>query len=224
MSTQIDDTGEFRWLAPAVPEPTGRPLERRLKHLMDQALAAVLLVLTAPILLGAMALVRITSRGPALFVQERIGHRCRVFQMYKLRTMVQGAEAMEESLRNGQPERRFFKLEDDPRVTSVGRFLRRSSLDELPQLINVLKGEMSLVGPRPLLISDGHRFPRGQQLRRFSMRPGITGLWQVNGRSQTTDAERLRLDLEYVDRWSLGKDLVILVRTIPAVLSGRGAT
>ncbi|MDX1632761.1 MAG: sugar transferase [Thermoanaerobaculia bacterium] len=224
MSTQLDDTGEFRWLAPAVPEPTARPLELRLKHGLEQALAAVLLAVTAPILLAIMALIRLTSRGPALFVQDRIGHRCQVFRMYKLRTMIQGAEAMEDGLRDEQPGRRFFKLEDDPRVTRVGRWLRRTSLDELPQLINVLKGEMSLVGPRPLLLSDGHRFPRGQQLRRFSMRPGITGLWQVSGRSLTTDEERLRLDLEYVDRWSLGMDLGILLRTIPVVLSGRGAT
>lgn len=223
MSTQLDDTGEFYWLAPSVPAPAGHSLALACKHRLDQVLAVVLLVLTGPLLLAAMALVRLTSRGPALFVQERIGHHCRVFEMYKLRTMVNNAEEMEAELRRAEPQRRFFKRRDDPRVTLVGRLLRKSSLDELPQLINVLKGEMSLVGPRPLLRSDFDRFPRGQQLRRFAMKPGITGLWQVSGRSLTSDDERLRLDLEYVDGWCWTTDLAILARTAPAVLSGKGA-
>lgn len=224
MTTPLDDTGRIEVLARTVPYPTAEPLSLAIKHLLDKVLALALLLVTAPVLLLAMALVRLTSRGPAIYVQERVGYRCQVFEMYKLRTMVCGADSMEEELRSQLPRRRFFKLEDDPRVTPLGRFLRKSSLDELPQLLNVLRGEMSLIGPRPLLVSDFRRYPRGQQLRRFSMKPGLTGLWQVRGRSRTTDDERLRLDLEYVDRWSLGLDLRILVRTPVAVVSGRGAT
>lgn len=224
MSAHLDDTGRVDVLARSIPYPTAWPPSLMIKRILETVLAACLLVVTAPILLLAMALVRLTSRGPAIYVQERVGYRCQVFNMYKLRTMVCDADSMEEGLRRRQPRRRFFKLEDDPRVTPLGRFLRKSSLDELPQLVNVLRGEMSLVGPRPLLVSDFQRYPRGQQLRRFSMKPGLTGLWQVCGRSRTTDDERLRLDLEYVDRWSLGLDLWILTRTPGAVVSGRGAT
>ncbi len=180
-------------------------------------------MLAAPILLGAVLAIRLTSRGPALFVQERIGHRCRKFSMLKLRTMVEGAEREEERLAAARGGRIFFKVADDPRVTVVGRVLRRFSLDELPQLVNVLRGDMSLVGPRPLLLSDLRNFPVYRQRRRFSMRPGLTGLWQVSGRSLLSDEERMRLDDEYVRTWSLGRDLAILARTAPAVLSGRGA-
>lgn len=224
MSSYLDDTGRVDVLARSIPYPTASQQDLATKRMLDIVLATVLLALTAPILLLAMALVRLTSRGPAIYVQNRVGYRCRVFKMYKLRTMVCEADSMEEELRQRQPSRRFFKLDDDPRVTPLGRLLRKSSLDELPQLLNVLRGEMSLVGPRPLLESDFRRYPRGQQLRRFSMQPGLTGLWQVSGRSCTTDDERLRLDLEYVDRWNLGLDLRILVRTPAAVVSGRGAT
>jgi lipopolysaccharide/colanic/teichoic acid biosynthesis glycosyltransferase len=196
----------------------------RLKRALDVAAALVLLVLLAPLLVVVAALVKLTSPGPALFVQRRVGVRCREFPMYKFRTMVNGAERAQDSLARAQAGRTFLKLERDPRVTPLGRLLRRSSLDELPQLLNVLRGEMSLVGPRPVLPCDFDKFPKMDQLRRFSLTPGITGLWQVSGRSACPDEERIALDLRYVDRWSLGLDLAILARTVPVVLTGKGAS
>ncbi|HEX2165579.1 MAG TPA: sugar transferase [Thermoanaerobaculia bacterium] len=219
----LDDTGSFTWILEA-PHVTELGLAARVKRAVDVVGAWLLLVATLPLLAGAALLVKLTSRGPAFFVQERIGHRCRRFPMLKLRTMVVGAERDEAALAAERPDRVFFKLEDDPRVTRVGRWLRRTSLDELPQLWNVLRGEMSLVGPRPLLVSDFRLYPKSAQLRRFSMKPGLTGLWQVSGRSRLPDERRIELDLEYVDRWSLGLDLRILLRTLPVVLRGDGAT
>jgi len=217
---RLERSGVVPWPIPV--QDDGR-LQAGLKRALDVALASVLLILTGPVLLGAMALIRLTSRGPAIFRQSRVGYRCRTFPMLKLRTMVEGAAQHEEALA-AKVEGTFFKLEDDPRVTRLGRWLRRSSIDELPQLLNVLRGDMSLVGPRPLLLRDFRRYPKHAQMRRFSRRPGLTGLWQVSGRSETSDRERIRLDLEYVDHWSLRLDLKILSRTVPAVLSGRGAT
>ena len=193
------------------------------KRALDLVGAALLLILASPVLLAVMLLIRLADGGPAIFVQPRIGWRCRPFPMLKLRTMRVGSERLEERLAGGLGERTFLKLADDPRVTRLGGFLRRSSLDELPQLVNVVRGEMSLVGPRPLLVCDLARFPKRDQMRRFSVPPGLTGLWQVSGRSATSDQERIRLDLEYVDRWSLWLDLKILARTLPAVLAGEGA-
>lgn len=224
-----NDTGIFTWndrgVAAVLPVPQV-PVSRRpalaVKRLLDMALAAGLIVVTWPLLLLAIVAIRLTSRGPAVFVQERIGYRCRRFSMYKLRTMVHGAERDEKRLAEEAGARVFFKLIDDPRVTRMGRLLRRYSLDELPQLWNVLRGDMSLVGPRPPLLSDFKRFPAYHR-RCFTMKPGLTGLWQVSGRSLLSDEERIRLDTEYVDRWSLRGDLEILARTVPAVLSGRGA-
>ena len=221
LALSLDDTANFlravRRLeeAPAVSSPAKRAL--------DLVLSAVFLVLAAPVLGVAMLLVRLTSRGPAIFVQQRIGFEGRKFRMYKLRTMRRGAERMQDELASCLEDRTFLKIEDDPRVTRVGRLLRKWSIDELPQLWNVLKGDMSLVGPRPLLLCDFRKFPKREQLRRFSVKPGITGLWQVSGRSSLPDSERMRLDLEYVDHWSLGRDLGILARTLPVVLSTRGA-
>ena len=194
------------------------------KRAADVAGASVLLLLLAPVLAAVAALVKLTSRGPVLFVQRRIGLHCREFAMLKFRTMVEGAEQAQDDLAQAQAGRTFLKLARDPRVTPVGRFLRRTSLDELPQLVNVLRGEMSLVGPRPILLCDFDKFPKQDQLRRFSLTPGLTGLWQVSGRSGCTDEERILLDLRYVDRWSLYLDLLILARTVPVVLSGKGAS
>jgi lipopolysaccharide/colanic/teichoic acid biosynthesis glycosyltransferase len=226
MSMSPNDTGAFYWTAtgaPVVGVPAARRPALAAKRLLDVVLAAGLLVVTAPLLLAAAAAIRLTSRGPAFFVQDRIGYRCRRFSMIKLRTMVAGAEREEARLAAAAGGRIFFKIQDDPRVTAVGRVLRRFSLDELPQLVNVLRGDMSLVGPRPLLVSDLRRFPAYRQRRRFSMKPGLTGRWQVSGRSLLSDQERIRLDDEYVASWSLAGDLAILARTLPAVLSGRGA-
>lgn len=199
---------------------TRRPIAALAKRAIDIAGSLVLIVLLAPLMLLIAALVRLTSRGPAIFVQRRIGFRCNELGMYKFRTMVANAEELQAELCG---EAHFFKIENDPRITRLGAFLRRSSLDELPQLFNVLQGSMSLVGPRPLLVSDLDRMPMRAQMRRFSVRPGITGLWQVSGRSTTSDEERMRLDREYINNWSLALDFEILARTVGAVLSGRGA-
>ncbi|MFQ5791739.1 MAG: sugar transferase [Acidobacteriota bacterium] len=193
------------------------------KRAMDALVATALLLALSPLLIFVAALVRLTSRGPSFFVQERIGYGCRVFRMLKFRTMVDGAEHSENRLARERPDRAFLKVRNDRRVTCLGRFLRKSSIDELPQLLNVLRGEMSLVGPRPLLVSDFLKFPKQHQMRRFAVLPGMTGLWQVSGRSSTTDEDRIRLDLQYVDHWSLWLDLMILARTIPAVIRAEGA-
>ncbi len=189
---------------------------------MDIAGSLILITLAAPLFLAIIFAIRITSRGPAVFVQQRIGFRCNRFDMYKFRTMVNDAEALERKLA-AELGSHFLKLPKDFRVTPVGRFLRRFSLDELPQLFNVLQGRMSLVGPRPLLVGDLENFPLRGQMRRFSVRPGLTGLWQVSGRSLTTAEERMRLDREYVNRWSLRLDIKILAQTVAVVFTGRGA-
>jgi lipopolysaccharide/colanic/teichoic acid biosynthesis glycosyltransferase len=215
----VSEDRDPHWLADPL---AARPVAAGLRRAFDLTASLVLLVLLSPVLLAAMALVKLTSRGPVIFRQRRIGHQCRTFSMFKLRTMVDGAHRMEDALAASSGGT-FLKIAADPRTTRVGRFLRKSSLDELPQLVNVLRGEMSLVGPRPLLLSDFDKFPKQEQMRRFCVLPGITGLWQVSGRSATTDEQRIRLDLEYVDRRSPLLDLEILLRTIPVALLAKGA-
>lgn len=217
--SEEDPVRDPHWLEDPL---AARPVAAALRRAFDFGAALVLLLLSSPVLLAAMALVKLTSPGPVIFRQRRIGHQCRTFSMLKLRTMVDGAHRMEDALARSHGST-FLKLASDPRTTPVGRFLRKSSLDELPQLVNVLRGEMSLVGPRPLLISDFDKFPKQEQMRRFAVLPGITGLWQVSGRSATTDAQRIRLDLEYVEKRGPWLDLVILLRTIPVALFARGA-
>jgi exopolysaccharide biosynthesis polyprenyl glycosylphosphotransferase len=193
------------------------------KRALDVVGALGLLLVTWPLALLIAVLVRATSRGPVLFVQERAGFHGRRFRMFKFRTMIEGAEARQAELAHlNRMSGPVFKALDDPRVTPLGRLLRRTSLDELPQLWNVLRGDMSLVGPRPLPVSETRQI-RGAQRRRLAMRPGITGSWQASGRSTLDFADWMRLDLEYVDRWSLWLDFRILFRTIPAVLRGEGA-
>jgi exopolysaccharide biosynthesis polyprenyl glycosylphosphotransferase len=193
------------------------------KRALDVAASALLLVATAPVLALAALAVRLSSPGPVLFVQERVGLNGRRFRLYKLRTMVQGAERLRGELAPLNEVRGpAFKMRGDPRVTVVGRLLRRWSIDELPQLVNVLRGEMSLVGPRPPLPEEAARYARRQR-RRLSMRPGITGAWQVSGRSDLDFDTWVQLDLDYIDHWSVGRDLRILARTLVVVLSGRGA-
>jgi lipopolysaccharide/colanic/teichoic acid biosynthesis glycosyltransferase len=199
---------------------TRRPAAAVVKRIIDVIGSLILILLALPFMLLIIAAIKWNSRGPAVFIQRRIGFRCNEFGMYKFRTMVADAERLQDQLATGGA---FFKVHNDPRVTPVGRFLRRFSLDELPQLFNVLEGTMSLVGPRPLLVTDLEKFPLRGQMRRFSVRPGMTGLWQVSGRSLTTEEERMRLDREYVNRWSLRLDLEILARTVIVVLTGRGA-
>ena len=194
------------------------------KRVLDVALSLVLLLLLTPLFLVVAALIKLTSKGTVFFRQERMGVNKRTFLIYKFRTMVPDAEKLIEALEaQNQVSGPVFKIMDDPRITHLGRFLRRSSIDELPQLFNVLKGDMSLVGPRPLPVRDYQGFNEDWHRRRFSVRPGITCLWQVNGRSSIPFEQWMRLDLQYMDEWSLWLDIKILARTIPAVLRGSGA-
>jgi exopolysaccharide biosynthesis polyprenyl glycosylphosphotransferase len=196
-----------------------------IKRLIDLVGAILAVSLAMPIMLVAAIAIKATSPGPVLFVQERYGFNRRRFRMLKFRTMVADAEAVQATLEaRNEANGPVFKIRADPRVTPVGQFLRRTSIDELPQLFNVIRGEMSLVGPRPLPVRDVQRFSEAALMRRFSMPPGVSGLWQVSGRSNIRFDEWINLDLRYIDEWSLALDLEILARTIPAVLRGDGAT
>jgi lipopolysaccharide/colanic/teichoic acid biosynthesis glycosyltransferase len=169
-------------------------------------------------------LITVTSGGGVFFLQERVGYNKRKFMLYKFRTMVPNAEKMMAQLEDlNEVAGPVFKIKNDPRVTRLGRVLRRTSIDELPQLLNVLKGDMSLVGPRPLPVRDYQGFSEDWQRRRFSGKPGMTCLWQVGGRCSITFDQWMKLDIQYLDEWSLWLDLKILARTIPAVLKGSGA-
>lgn len=193
------------------------------KRLLDVVVAAVTLVLTAPLWLAAALVIKLDSPGPVLFRQRRIGRNGQEFDLYKLRTMRRDAEAARAALLHlNEADGPYFKIASDPRITRVGRFLRRYSIDELPQLVNVLRGDMSLVGPRPPLAEEVQRYP-GWFRRRLSVPPGLTGLWQVSGRFLLPFEEAARLDVFYVDHWSLGLDIKILLRTPVVVASGRGA-
>jgi lipopolysaccharide/colanic/teichoic acid biosynthesis glycosyltransferase len=210
------DLGAF----PRRARPTG--LRWALKRFIDLVAAALLLLALAPLLLLCAAAVRLSSPGPALFRQHRVGRDGRVFSMWKFRSMTVDAEERLASLRSlNEADGPIFKLRHDPRVTGVGRWLRTWSLDELPQLLNVLRGEMSLVGPRPLPTYEvdlGDPWARS----RLRVRPGVTGQWQVSGRQRLSYDEMVRHDLSYIDNWSLAADLRLLARTVPAVLRGSG--
>jgi exopolysaccharide biosynthesis polyprenyl glycosylphosphotransferase len=195
------------------------------KRILDFLIALVLLVVLAPLMLLIAGLIKFTLPGPVFFVQKRIGLNKRIFNMYKFRTMVTNAEEiMVELEAHNEASGPVFKIRNDPRITTIGRFLRKTSLDELPQLINVLKGDMSLVGPRPLPLRDYEGFEQDWHRRRLSVPPGITCLWQVRGRNSLTFDKWMELDMEYIDNWSLWLDLKIILRTIPAVLKGSGAS
>jgi exopolysaccharide biosynthesis polyprenyl glycosylphosphotransferase len=195
-----------------------------IKRVVDFVFALGLIILVAPVLLAAAIMVKLTSPGPVVFVQKRVGLNKRVFSMYKFRTMVADAEQkIGEIAALNEVSGPVFKIKNDPRITKVGKFLRRNSIDEFPQLFNVLKGDMSLVGPRPLPIRDYEGFSEDWQRRRFSVRPGITCLWQIKGRSSVSFEQWMELDMQYIDKWSLQLDFEILARTIPAVLKGSGA-
>ena len=202
-----------------------RPSGERMlaKRLFDTVLAGLLLIVLSPLLLAIAAAVKLTSKGPVLFRQNRVGVNGRPFAMLKFRSMIADADAMLAELKaRNEGNEVLFKLRRDPRVTRFGAFLRRYSLDELPQLVNVVRGEMSLVGPRPPLPSEVESYDY-VAVRRLRLRPGLTGLWQVSGRSDLSWEESLRLDLRYVDNWSMALDLHILFRTWRAVFSGTGA-
>ena len=194
-----------------------------LKRLIDFGFAATTILLLSPLFIVISTLIKLTSPGPVFFSQERIGYNRRKFRMIKFRTMVEDAEGMQEQLEHlNEADGPAFKIQDDPRVTPLGRWLRKTSLDEFPQLFNVLRGDMSLVGPRPLPVRDVEGIEKRWQKRRFSMRPGLTCLWQIGGRNQLRFDEWMKLDLEYIDQWSIQLDFYILAKTIPAVIKGTG--
>jgi exopolysaccharide biosynthesis polyprenyl glycosylphosphotransferase len=189
-------------------------------------LGAILLLIPASFVMAAACIaIKLTSPGPAMFRQTRAGKHGKPFTMYKFRTMVTDAEMRQAELQAfNVMSGPVFKIEQDPRITPLGRYLRKWSIDELPQLFNVLQGHMSLVGPRPLPIYEVEKFENTAQRRRLSVKPGLTCLWQVSGRNQVTDFhEWVRLDLKYIDNWSIWLDLKILAMTVPAVLFGFGA-
>ena len=242
---RLEETDAELLLAPAVTDVVGtriaiRPVcglpllhmerpelagaRRLVKAVVDRLAAALLLVLMLPTLVTVALAIWLNSPGPVLFRQERVGRDGQHFQMLKFRTMVVGAERMVPQLPTARDAGNdvLFKLRADPRRTPVGRTLRRYSLDELPQLVNVLKGEMSLVGPRPPLPAEVERYGPDMR-RRFLVKPGITGLWQVSGRSDLSWDDSVRIDLRYVENWSLTFDLMILWKTVGAVIRGRGA-
>jgi exopolysaccharide biosynthesis polyprenyl glycosylphosphotransferase len=196
------------------------PSSRLLKRAFDLVVASVLLVLLAPFLLAVAIAVKLSSPGPLVFRQTRVGRHGTEFQMWKFRTMVHDADERKEELFASNEAAPLFKIADDPRATRVGRFLRRRSLDELPQLVNVIKGDMSMVGPRPLILDEDRLFS-GWQRRRYHVSPGITGPWQILGSSRVPVRDMLTLDYLYCANWSLWLDAKILARTVPYVLSRR---
>ena len=221
VATQADDTAEHRYAQ------VGRWVARRqlfLKDVVDRVAAAVLIVVLFPLLPAVALAVMATSPGPAIFTQERIGRQGRHFRIWKFRTMVNGAHVQLDGLltihgRDGEP---LIKVPNDPRVTKLGAVLRRTSLDELPQLVNVLAGHMSLVGPRPQVAAEVALY-RPRDWPRLAVKPGITGLWQVSGRSSLTWDQAIACDLEYVHDWSHWLDLKILMRTVVMVARRDGA-
>jgi exopolysaccharide biosynthesis polyprenyl glycosylphosphotransferase len=194
------------------------------KRVLDVVGALLAIALTSPIWIAAAIAIKLDSPGPVFFVQQRSGRNNRPFPCVKFRTMVVDAEARLEELRKrNEISGPVFKVKDDPRLTRAGRVLRKYSIDELPQFLNVLVGQMSLVGPRPPIPKEVRSY-EPDQVRRLSVRPGITGLWQVSGRNRIAFEDWVRLDLQYIDEWSLWLDFQILVATIPAVLGGEGAS
>jgi exopolysaccharide biosynthesis polyprenyl glycosylphosphotransferase len=195
------------------------------KRMVDATLSLSALIVLAPLMIVVAILIKITSPGPVLFAQDRVGMNQRRFRIYKFRSMVVDAEAKKEELAhlNEIPDGPAFKIKNDPRITKIGRFIRKTSIDELPQLFNVLHGEMSLVGPRPPLPDEVKNY-EWLFRKRLSVKPGITCVWQISGRSNTTFERWMEMDSEYIDNWSIWLDMKILLKTVPAVLLGRGAS
>lgn len=197
--------------------------QRQAKRAVDIVGSVLAIALLSPVFVATAIAVRLTSRGPIFFVQDRCGLGGRLFRFYKFRTMVVDAEARKAELAAlNEMHGPVFKIERDPRVTPIGRILRKLSIDELPQLWNVIRGEMSLVGPRPLPLRD-YELLDDLQKKRYLVLPGLTGLWQVSGRSELSFDELVRLDFYYIETWSIWLDLTILARTIPVVLGRKGA-
>jgi len=207
------------------PAEGSKPIQRALKRLLDVVVSAVGMVVLLPVFLLLILAVKLTSRGPAFYRWEVIGKGCRPFRSYKFRTMVANADQIKrELMTHNEMMGPVFKMREDPRITQIGRFLRKYSLDELPQVWSVFKGDMSLVGPRPCLQSELPHFSEWHR-QKFAVTPGITCLWQISGRNEIKDFDMwVKMDLEYIEHWSFWLDLKILVKTIPAVLSGRGAS
>ena len=207
-----------------VPHDEVHRLQNTLKRIVDFVVASLGILVLLPVFVAVAIAVKIDSKGPIFFVQDRYGFRRRRFRMFKFRTMVANAPDLMAGLEAKNEARGpIFKMKNDPRVTRIGGFLRRSSLDELPQLWNVVLGDMSLVGPRPMSVRDVSLFSEAALMRRFSVKPGITGIWQVSGRSSLTFDQWVALDFQYIENWSLHLDLQILARTVPAVFKRSGA-
>jgi exopolysaccharide biosynthesis polyprenyl glycosylphosphotransferase len=218
-SMQIDQNSEM----PAVVS-SAQSGPALIKRMIDCVLSLVALIVLAPLFLAIGLVVKFTSDGPTFFRQTRVGLNKRMFNIYKFRTMFADAERLQDALLSmNEMTGPVFKINQDPRVTPIGRILRKTSLDELPQLYNVLKGEMSLVGPRAMSLRDYQLFDTDWHRRRFSVKPGITCLWQIAGRNSVPFEQWMELDLQYIDKWSLWLDLKILAKTVPAVLRGTGA-
>jgi exopolysaccharide biosynthesis polyprenyl glycosylphosphotransferase len=201
-----------------------RPYQRSLKRLFDIFASAAALVVLSPLLVAVAVLIKLTSKGPLFFKQKRVGLHGRPFHMFKFRSMIANAEELQEKLRaQNEQTGPVFKIRNDPRITPIGRFIRKYSIDELPQLINVLRGDMSIVGPRPPVPQEVAQY-EGWQRRRLSVRPGLTCIWQVSGRNQISFKEWMYLDMRYIDHWSLSEDLSLILQTFPVVLTGRGAS
>lgn len=201
-----------------------KPQQIALKRMFDIVASAGALLVLSPLLFIVALIIKLTDRGPIFFAQPRVGLHGRPFKMYKFRSMVVNAEALKAKLEKlNEQTGPVFKMQNDPRITRIGRFIRKFSIDELPQLLNVLKGDMSVVGPRPALASEVAKYQRWQ-LRRLSVRPGLTCIWQVSGRNQITFEQWMKMDMQYIDQWSLWGDFSLIAKTVPVVLTGRGAS
>jgi exopolysaccharide biosynthesis polyprenyl glycosylphosphotransferase len=200
------------------------PHQMAIKRLFDIISSAAALVLLSPMLLTVALIITLTSRGPVFFKQKRVGLHGKTFDMLKFRSMVINAEELKAKLEAlNEQSGPVFKMKDDPRITSIGRFIRKYSIDELPQLLNVLRGEMSVVGPRPPLPKEVEKYAAWQR-RRLSVRPGLTCIWQVSGRNQISFEEWMYLDMQYIDNWTLLTDLSLILKTVPVVITGNGAS
>jgi exopolysaccharide biosynthesis polyprenyl glycosylphosphotransferase len=201
-----------------------KPTQMAMKRLFDIVSSGIALWVLAPLLLAVAALVKLTSRGPVLFAQQRVGLHGRPFRMLKFRTMVVNAEELKAKLAaQNEMDGPVFKMKQDPRITPLGRILRKFSIDELPQLINVLRGDMTVVGPRPAVPQEVAKYEPWQR-RRLSVRPGLTCIWQVSGRNEIGFEQWMYMDLQYIDTWSFSKDIELILKTFPVVLTGRGAS
>lgn len=193
-----------------------------LKGIFDFLLSLLIIFILSPLIIVLIILIKIDSPGPIFYISDRYGYECKKFKMFKFRSMEVDAESKLQSLMHmNEVDGPIFKIKKDPRITRFGKFLRKYSLDEIPQLINVIKGDMSLIGPRPLPNDIDMNDKR--QVKRLCMKPGMTGLWQIKGRSDTSFYDMLRWDIWYVNNWSFSLDIFILIRTIPVVIKGRGA-